>query len=66
MKFHATEALTGRANVPAAAGITQRLLCLAAATTFGERDGKLAEIRTIHHEVNGIYSHHRIKASWRP
>lgn len=34
--------LSRGANVPAAAGITQRLLCLAAATTFDERDGKSA------------------------
>jgi putative transposase len=24
------------------------------------------EIRTIHHEVNGIYGHRRIKTGWRP
>ncbi|PRD23096.1 UNVERIFIED_CONTAM: hypothetical protein NCL1_47320 [Trichonephila clavipes] len=32
--------LSRSTDVPAAAGITQRLLCLAAAATFGERDGE--------------------------
>lgn len=54
--------------MPAAAGIPQRLLCLAAAATLGERDGEMANrrlskvIRAIHHEVNGIDGHRRIKA----
>ncbi|WP_026042264.1 hypothetical protein [Ectopseudomonas mendocina] len=36
----------------------------AAAATFGERNGRRLskEIRTIHHEANGIYGHRQIKA----
>nr|ELU0813884.1 transposase [Pseudomonas putida] len=50
--------------MPAAAGIPQQLLCLAAAATFCEMANRRLskEIRTIHHEVNGICGHRRIKA----
>ncbi|HFK1870691.1 TPA: IS3 family transposase [Pseudomonas aeruginosa] len=53
--------LSRSADVPAAAGVPQRLLCLAAAAEIANR--RLSkEIRTIHHEVNGIYGHRRINA----
>ncbi|WP_312289540.1 DDE-type integrase/transposase/recombinase [Stutzerimonas nitrititolerans] len=49
--------------MPVAAGISQRLLCLAAAITFGERDGRSSsEQRDSHHPPCGIYGHRRIKA----
>ncbi|HCF0050621.1 IS3 family transposase [Pseudomonas aeruginosa] len=54
--------LSRSADVPAAAGIPQRLLCLAAAATFGERDGESAsEQGDPHHSPRGEWDR-RIKA----